>query len=171
MTERWLPVVGFEGLYEVSDLGRVRSLDRVVVRRAKTGDHLKRLSGAVMALTPHPKDPYWRVWLCRDGVRSGHTVHALVASAFLGRCPAGQEVRHADHDPSNNTIDNLSYGTRMQNRDDSRRADRLARGEKIAQHKLTEQDVLDIRAGKPIKVKISYSHYRRIINRECWTHV
>jgi hypothetical protein len=169
--ERWLPVVGFEGSYEVSDLGRVRSLDRVVIRRAKTGDHPKRLSGAIMALTPHPKDPYWRVWLCRDGARSGHTVHTLVASAFLGPCPAGQEVRHADHNPSNNTIDNLSYGTRAQNRDDSRQANRLARGEKIAQHKATEQDVLDIRAGAPVSVRLSKQQLWRIKTKRNWSHV
>lgn len=111
LSEIWLPVPGFEGRYEVSDLGRVRSLDhrvRLVVRGIETQ---RRVSGRI--LRPGP-------------TRSGHVsvaigkgnsrlVHQLVLEAFEGPCPAGLEVLHRNHVPSDNRLANLTYGTRSEN--------------------------------------------------------
>jgi len=100
--ERWLPVVGWLGLYEVSDWGRVMSLPRPYC------------AGRVLKNKLLPSG-YVQVSLSVDGKVSHHTVHRLVAAAFLGPCPEGQEVLHADDDRSNNRLENLSYDTHKVN--------------------------------------------------------
>lgn len=114
--ERWLKVPGYETLYEVSDLGRVRSVDRTVCR----GRTLVRLSGKPKAQKQH-RDGYRVVGLSRDGAARSMSVHTLVAGAFLGPCPEGLEVRHLDGDPANNILSNLAYGTRAENMRDKAR--------------------------------------------------
>ena len=95
----WLPVPDWEGLYEVSDSGHVRS---VRSNRIISTCGLK----------------YLEVSLWRSGRRYYHNVHVLVARAFLGECPPGQEVRHLNDDRSDNRLVNLEYGTRSQNMHD-----------------------------------------------------
>ena len=104
--ERWLPVVGYEGFYGVSDFGRVRSLPHW--RRSK-GDSRSFNRGRI--LKPSPVGDYLRVGLSKDGRARSIDVHRLVAAAFIGPCPPGQLVRHLDGDGQNNTLANLAYGT------------------------------------------------------------
>lgn len=66
----------------------------------------------------HPRSGHLLVDLYRDNVRSKQYVHQLVAAAFIGPCPEGQEVRHWDGDPSNNAASNLLYGTHAENMQD-----------------------------------------------------
>lgn len=113
--ERWLPVVGYEGYYEVSDMGCVRSLDRIV--RLSDGRD-RPMKGRHLALSPHPKG-YATVKLSVDGIRYTAMVHRLVLDAFVGPRPDGMEVCHNDGDPSNNRLDNLRYASRSENRLDS----------------------------------------------------
>lgn len=110
--ERWLPVVGHEGSYEVSDRGRVRSLDRVVPMAGSRGI---RCAGRLLKL--QRRDPrYLSVNLGRGrSVR----VHDLVAAAFLGPRPEGLDVLHADDDGHANHLDNLRYGTALENSADA----------------------------------------------------
>lgn len=105
--ESWRAVVGLEGLYEVSDAGRVRNLR--TLRR-----------GGVMKLSVGT-DGYLAVGLTRDGRQTTYRVHKLVAAAFIGPCPEGQEVRHWDGDRANAALSNLLYGTRAENIADQRR--------------------------------------------------
>ena len=98
MSEQWRPVVGWEGLYEVSSEGRVRSF-----RRGANGRILR------PGIASHG---YPTVALGRGNTQS---VHVLVAAAFIGPCPEGQEVRHRDGKRSNPKAENLHYGTRGQN--------------------------------------------------------
>lgn len=100
--ERWLPVVGWEGLYEVSDLGRVRSLPR------------KHTRGRIRKLQIG-KNGYWSVALSLNEIRKTYTLHRLMAEAFLGPRPEGQEVRHLDDNRLNCNLSNLAYGTRTEN--------------------------------------------------------
>lgn len=100
--ETWLPVIDYEGLYLVSDFGRVRSLPRNTT------------SGRIMKLPPDKHGYPW-VTLTKNGKQKRRAVHQLVAEAFIGPCPEGQEVRHKDGDPANARADNLCYGTHGEN--------------------------------------------------------
>lgn len=113
MRERWLPVPGYEGFYEVSDLGRVRGLDRVVMR--KNGiPHTEKGRMRKLGLA-HPNG-YLNVGLYKAGQPPRvRLVHQLVMETFVGPRPAGYEVLHADDNPGNNRLSNLRYGTHAEN--------------------------------------------------------
>ena len=99
--EKWADIPGYAGLYEVSDMGRVRSIDRYANGWRK---------GRVLSQSTKTKG-YLQVTLCKaDGARSSCAVHRLVAAAFIGPCPPNELVRHLDGVPSNNRLRNLAYG-------------------------------------------------------------
>lgn len=137
MTERWLPAVGFEGLYEVSDLGRVRGLDRKI-GHPRGGTRL--WPGRVLKQTVM-SNGYLEVSLCRDGTRVVRTVHSLVCEAFRGRAPDGYWVAHEDGEPLNCRADNLSWKTVAANMADKKRHGTHLCGEAHGASKLTERDV------------------------------
>lgn len=111
--ENWKDCVGFEGRYQVSDLGRVRSVDHFVRGRSKyaTEDHLRPVKGRILKAAPQ-RSGHMTVVLGRGNTKS---VHTLVMRAFEGPPPPGHEVLHRDHTPSNNRRTNLFYGTRSTN--------------------------------------------------------
>jgi hypothetical protein len=141
MSAEWRPIPSYEGLYEVSNQGDVRSLDRVIRRE----NILQPLKGKLLAPCLNKKTGYLHVSLCSQGKQRSYHVHALVASAFIGPCPAGQEVRHDDGVRTHNEASNLLYGTRRENIHDKHRHGTTHRGEQIASAKLKKQDVLEIR--------------------------
>lgn len=101
--EEWRPVVGYEGLYEVSNLGRCRRIWRY--GRAWDG---------LMKAHPHVNG-YLFYMLCRGNKAKTHRVHRVVARAFLGEPPDGSEVNHKDSDRANCRLSNLEYVTRSEN--------------------------------------------------------
>lgn len=105
-SEKWITVKGYDGLYEVSNFGRVRSVSRV----DSYGRHRKE-----KVLTPHDNKGYMQVGLYKNGKMSWHFVHRLVAEAFIGIRPNGYEVNHIDEDKANNCANNLEYVTRTEN--------------------------------------------------------
>ena len=104
MTEVWKEVPGYEGTYEVSNLGRVKCLAAVSI----SGHQLKE---KILKQTPNG-DGHLQV-----GLRGRlHTVHSVVALAFIGPRPFdGAQVRHLNDDPSDNGVWNLAYGTSVEN--------------------------------------------------------
>lgn len=112
--EEWKPVVGFEGKYEVSDLGRVRSLNRDIYQPRFPGGkpHRQTRKGQILRPGRMPQG-HQSVVLTRKG--GSFCVHALVLAAFVGPRPSGMDVRHLDGNPANNTLGNLAYGTRSEN--------------------------------------------------------
>ena len=106
MPEEWRPVVEYEGLYEVSDLGRVRS-----TRRAGTQGGIKKQSLRPLG--------HLELGLCKGGHQLTKMVHQIVLEAFVGPCPAGMEILHGDGDPANNLLGNLRYGTSSENKFDT----------------------------------------------------
>lgn len=111
------PVPGYEGYYSVSRVGEVRSEPRTVL--TKNGQ-TRRYKGRPMSTSsPSRNYPYRTVSLNKDGVATTFNVHDLVARAFLGERLPGQVVRHLDGDHSNNSVDNLQYGTPSENTHDS----------------------------------------------------
>lgn len=110
MTETWRPIPGYEGLYEASDHGRVRSLDRRVPH-ARAGTILCR--GKVLAPAMHRGRPH--LTLARDGAHRQVGVHTLVLEAFIGPRPEGMEGCHGDGDKLNNHLSNLRWDTTSAN--------------------------------------------------------
>jgi hypothetical protein len=180
--ERWVPVVGYEGLYEVSDLGRVRSLDRVV------GDRQRRIRGVVLKGTPRSLrgtrggiNTRLGVCLCKGGKTRTHFVHALVLAAFVGPRPDGYQACHGPGGPQDNRLSNLRWDTPESNWDDRRDHDESARGERVGSAKLTEEQVLEIRElyakggvthdelGERFGVTGTMIGY--IVRRQWWRHV
>lgn len=108
--EEWVSVKGFEGYYEVSNCGAVRSLDR-----ESTGPSGRRTSikGRVLS-AGLSSGRYLSVVLAKDGVRSSKYVHRLVAEAFLFDYSNDLTVDHIDRDTTNNTATNLRMATVLQ---------------------------------------------------------
>ena len=110
MQETWKPITGAEGRYEVSDLGRIRSLDREVGHRWG-GIAVKR--GKVLK-PRRDKDGYLFVTICTGGVAVGVKVHRVVAAHFLPPSDL-PEVNHLDFDKANNAATNLEWTSRKGN--------------------------------------------------------
>lgn len=127
--EQWKAIPGFEGAYEVSDRGNVRSLDRMV---NIGGGHQRICRGRI--LCPYLRAPggYPTVHLHYGGHSKylNRSIHRLVLEAFVGPCPEGMECLHADDDPLNNHLSNLRWGTRSENRSDGLRNGRNANARK-----------------------------------------
>lgn len=115
MPETWRTVVGYEGYYEVSDWGRVQSLDRVVDGCSGSSRHI---SGRVLASNVSGSGRYPTVTLWRENVSSWRAVHDIVLEAFVGPRPPGMEARHGDDIPTHLWLENLSWGTRSDNMHD-----------------------------------------------------
>lgn len=111
MTERWLPIPGYEGTYEVSDHGRVRSLPRRVIR---SDGRPRTIHGGI--LSPVSTDD-GRVTVTLPGTpRRKHKISRLVLTAFVRPPLPGEEAcHHPDHDPTNNRLDNLRWDTSSEN--------------------------------------------------------
>jgi hypothetical protein len=116
---RWLSVPQYESTYEVSDLGRVRSLDRVVVCRNRIGFgfHERRYPTRLLKVSPDDNG-YPRVSLTVSGRVQRRHVHRLVLGVFVGPAPEGHEGCHRDGNPENNRLDNLYWGTPSENQYD-----------------------------------------------------
>lgn len=112
--EEWRDIPGYEGLYQASDHGRIRSLNNIqhVVFRGKPV--IKPKYGKVIKPGKH-RGGYAMVWLSKNGVVKAHTVHRLVADTFLPNPSGLPEINHIDGDKKNNSISNLEWCTRNTN--------------------------------------------------------
>jgi integrase/recombinase XerD len=97
MTEKWRDIAGYDGVYQVSDLGQVRN-----TQTSKILHPTKLMNGRIY------------VTLSRDGFQKKCTIHSLVADAFLGESPAGHEITHKDGDHTHNELSNLEYISRQE---------------------------------------------------------
>lgn len=162
MAERWKSVVGFEGLYEVSDLGRVRSLRWNRVLRVGRPNR------------------YCAVSLAYGGTHKTRAVHVLVLEAFRGRRPPGKQAAHQDGDRSNNRLANLRWKTCKANHADKRRHGTQCQGESHGHAKLTRHALVvarrlrrrglpDVRIGKLLGVHSGT--IGRALSGKTWAHV
>lgn len=120
MKEVWRPVVGYERLYEVSDQGQVRSLDRAVVQMNRGGQCVRVYKGRMLVQVPDRKG-YLTVCLSKDGRHRTTKVHQIVLAAFVGPRLEGQVTRHGVKGNSCNALSNLCYGTQRENILDKKR--------------------------------------------------
>jgi len=200
-TERWLPVVGYEGFYSVSDLGRVMRM----------GGSPRCKKDRLLNPSDTGSTGYLSVSLSVGGKRKGVDVHLLVMAAFVGPCPEGHNVNHKDNVKTNGRLSNLEYLTFSQNtqhalalgamatgdRNPSRLhpeklphgddhwthkfPERVKRGEKHVTAKLTEAQVRTIRqayaAGSATQHDLATQHGVTVMTINClllkktWKHI
>lgn len=180
--EEWRDIAGYEGLYQVSDLGRARSASlRIKAQCLNT-------SG------------YAFVGLSRNGRQKTTYIHKIVMATFVGQCPAGKEINHIDGSRPNNALANLEYVTKSENqlhaihilgrrnigqwaKDNPEKAhtENRARGERMNAQKMTDATVLELRARhasgelslrRAVKeFGICKSMVIHIVKRRNWTHI
>jgi len=181
--ERWLPVVGYEGLYEVSDWGRIRSVARYNTSTKKYGGGRNPWYGKI--LNPNTiKGEYCQQKLTKEGRSKSHLVHRLVAEAFLGPIPPGNEVHHIDSNPANNTLPNLCFVTPSENMNAavtrSGKANWRGIGEQHPMAKLSKEQVIEIRrlhlegmtqVAIAKQFGVTDHAIRRIVKRKTWKHI
>jgi hypothetical protein len=176
MTEEWKPIAGFEGSYEVSDRGRVRSVDRLV----RSGHNaLQPVEGRLLTPFVSKDGTYLVVRLQKDGRRCSRSVARLVAETFVPRPPEGESftVHHVDGRPDNNEARNLVWLDRYRYWELQRERGTLQRGEDNPNAVMTERDVRRIRADqRPAKVAhvdygIGKTTFLNIRARRSWKHV
>ncbi len=163
--EVWKAISGYEGVYEVSNLGNVKRVLKAC--GTKTGP-LKGVVGDGGRI---------HVNLCKNGVHKVHRVHKLVAETFLGDRPKGMEINHKDHNNKNNNVSNLEYISGKDNIEHYR--DAVRRGVIKApdmSKKLTRDSVVKIRELSPemthnalaLLFGVSESTIREIVKGEIW---
>lgn len=148
-TEEWRPVVGYEGIYSVSNLGRVRR-----DYSAKQGNK----AGYILQPTLSPQG-YFYVTLC--DLTTVHksmkkmTCHSLLATAFIGPRPSGHQINHIDGVKTNNKPSNLEYVTHLENGRHAGRSGLLLRGESHKFSKVSENEIRTIRLLRSIGVPVN----------------
>jgi hypothetical protein len=174
--ERWLPIPGSDGLYSVSNLGRVRSEP---VQTSRLG----RQRGRLLCCNPDSKGYLQFRMSLSGGRRQNMKVHRAVALAFLGPRPAGAQINHKSGNKRHNAVENLEYVTCRQNiRHGWRRGlytGEHARGERNAVAKLTAHDVRRIRAlsatvglaGLASRFGVTKQNICHIVKGRTWRHV
>lgn len=112
MNEIFVSVKGYEGIYEVSNLGKVRSLSKYI--NAGNGNPLRLFKGKILKQYKNKKG-YPIVTLCNKGQRKTISVHRLVAMTFIPNPDNLPQVNHKDEDKYNNCVDNLEWCTNEYN--------------------------------------------------------
>lgn len=137
----WRPVVGWDGFYEVSDIGEVRSLNRFV----EYSNGRVCLQKGKLLKPDLGKRGYLKVALWKNSKRTRALVHMLVSRAFLGPIPPGFGVDHGDGNKVNNRVTNLEYVTGLENLSRSYEMGLHRRGERHFWSKLSDAEVTNIR--------------------------
>lgn len=181
MTEVWKDIPNYDGIYKVSNHGRVKSLRRYTMHRG-----FLRLIKPRILKHGHDSYGYPMVCLTKDGVPKTVLVHKLVAKAFILNQENKPQVNHIDGNKANNYTSNLEWVTNQENvihafRTGISNADHCT-GERSWITKLTNQDILSIRKlmsqpNKPTQQSIADQHgvsqmtIHSIITRKTWKHI
>lgn len=113
MTEIWKDIAGYDGWFQVSNLGRVRSVDRTIMQSGPNGIYPRTVKGKIMS--PSVRSGYNTISFRYKGRRDGKLVHRLVAAAFIPNPDNLPVVNHLDYNPLNNRADNLEWVTMADN--------------------------------------------------------
>lgn len=172
MIEEWRAIAGYKGYYEISDLGRIKSLERVTSDGRVLREKIRK--------TANYNSRYLSISLSRDSKVEHRNLHAVVLTAFKGKCPPGREARHLDGNSANNALTNLAWGTPKENTADKRAHGTFLRGEQCSAAKLCAADVKNIRrrfaAGEQqrslaTEYAVRQPTISKIVTRQRWGHL
>lgn len=113
--EIWKDVAGYEGYYQVSNLGNVRSIDRVIYSHKLQFSTKRKLNGRKIKPYINRKNGYVYVYLCKNGIYKNKRIHRLVAEAFIDNSNGYDQVNHINGDKTNNNVKNLEWCNNQQN--------------------------------------------------------
>jgi len=152
MKEQWRGIQNFEGFYEVSNFGRVRSLDREVLHNKKKG-FKRKIKGKVLSSNKTNGIGYKIVSLRGSDVKfnGNKLIHRLVAEAFIENKLNLPIVNHIDGDPSNCRFDNLEWTDYRRNMNHAVENGLIKKGEKHKNHILSKKEVNEIYHAKGIQ--------------------
>ena len=175
--EYWADIPDYEGLYQVSNKGRIKSLTRNVKHRSG----LRTIPEKILQIKTRKRTGYQDVSLCKNGVAQTKSIHRLVMSAFVGTLDL--EIDHINRNPSDNNLANLQYLTREQHtiKDKLGRLRPKLQGINHHNAKLTDEEVIEIYnlawfsnltqeeiAGN---FNINQATVSEIKKRKCWGHL
>lgn len=175
-TEVWKPVVGFEGRYEASSFGRVKSLARLVPTPRAGGVRMLHRKERLLRPSRQP-DGYQHVTFSLEGKHYTRSVHRVVCEAFHGARPAGMTVAHGNGRRHDNRASNLRWASLRDNLGDRKAHGTLPWGERHHASRLTEQQVNEIRASPLSASKMAAMMgmakctIQNIRNRRIWKHL
>lgn len=172
MIEEWKPISGYEGIFSVSSLGRIRN------ECVKRGNQYV---GKIRIGKKH-KDNYLSIRMCHNYKVNIFRIHNLVAKAFIGERPENYVVNHKDGDKANNKLENLEYLSRSQNAYHAVKMNRWpdCRGSKHYASRFKDEDIKNIRdlykkgeKQKSIAIKFNTNqcYISQIVNNKRWSHV
>lgn len=182
MKEIWKDIPGFEGLYQISNLGRLKKLSTPIHSRSANGNPFIRYSKEKIYLGSLDNHGYYRTTLTKNRTRYERKVHRLVLLTFVGA--NALDCNHKNYNRSDNRLENLEYCTRAENnyhRDLKEGArDNQCKGSLVHSAKLENKDILKIfklrkngLTHKMIGVKLGVSRRAigNILKRKIWKHV
>ena len=157
--EVWRDIKGYEGQYQVSNKGDVRSIDRI--------NHIgRRYSGRTLRPRYHTNG-YLQVDLRKDGIRKSKLIHRLVAEVFIPNQNNYLEINHKDENKTNNYVENLEWCTKEYNMNHGTQKERASqtRSKKVKAINVKTGEVLTFSSGKEAKSKGGYS--RGCVSQAC----
>ncbi len=175
--ENWKPITGFEGLYEVSDLGRVKSLERDVLK----WDGKRKVDSRILGLSK--KGGYQSIGLWSNGILKTKMVHRLVAMAFIPNPLNKKQVNHKNGIKNDNRVVNLEWCTPKENSHHAWKIglQKQGKGESHPSATIDEKTALEIKEmcknGSYTKREIAlmfgttYSVVREIYRNKTWRHL
>jgi len=181
MQEEWKPVVGYEGLYEVSNLGVVKSLAKTKISLRKGVSVKSKVKEKLLKPDTQKKMPYQQVTLCKDKKYTATKIHRIVAKAFLPNMGNKPCVNHINNNPLDNRVGNLEWVSHKENSNHSVEQGRHCHGGAVNTTKLKEEEVFAIfseysKGGSSSrklakKYNLSKSTVLAILNGNSWKHL
>ncbi len=188
MKELWKDIFGYEGYYQISTHGRVRSLPRKIQRLHKGKMLLQPLRERIMQSLPKNSGKYRYPTVClrKNGKSKWMYVHRLVAESFIPNPEGKEDVNHIDRDVTNSRLENLEWATTSENLKHSAANGVIfnpnpRKGSQVPYAKLTEAIVIEIRgqyaSGKYTQRQLAAIHgvtqplIGYIVNRKIWKHI
>lgn len=126
MKEIWKDIKGYENMYQISNIGQVKSLEHYVQQKNRWGQTISRIQKSRLMKIYINKNGYFRVVLYKNGIKKNYSVHRLVYEAFIGEIPDGMQVNHINEIKTDNRVVNLNLMTPKENSNWGTRNERVS---------------------------------------------